>query len=384
MPTILIVHPNNIVHNPADVPYHRMRQRGHRIVLWTAAPWGDLHKYYQSHGLEAHAVERAPWRGPARHAFYARELGRFLAQHPADIVFSHLQPMNFVAVLARVARLTRTPVIAFRHHATALHLAPPELQAVGRSRKTQAIDLFLNRFAEHIVTPGQGVRDITIREGADPAKVSVIPYAYDFEGMQRSVDAARVAELRAEFPARLRLMAVMRFVPMKRHPLVIETLAELRRRGHDVNLTLLDRGPDLERIQALVRQQGLEDRVRFVGYTREVLAHLASADLVLCPSLEDASNSVIKEAGLMRRPVVVVQGVGDFDDYLRDRDNGFLVPSHSFVSRAVEAAEGLLDGSIDAAALGSRLEQAVRARFTISDEIVAMYEALLPTARPTT
>jgi glycosyltransferase involved in cell wall biosynthesis len=380
--TILVLSPNNVVHSPVDVPLLKLRDRGHRIALWTAAPFGDLHRHYVANGLEAHAVEVHPWPGPARHAFYARELGRFLTRSPVDIVFTHLQPMNFAAVLARVTRLSRVPTIVFRHHAAAFHLASPELRAVAGSRKTRIIDAFLHRFAEHIVTPGTGVRDLAIREGADPAKVSVIPYAYDFDQMQRSVDLRRVAALRAEFPARLRLLVVMRFVPMKRHSLAIDVLAELVRRKHDVNLTLLDRGPELEKIQGMVARLGLTDRVRFVGFSKEVLAHLAAADFVLCPSLEDASNSVIKEAGLMRRPVAAVQGVGDFDDYIRNGDNGFLLPARSFVEGAVAAGEGLLDGSIDGDRLGRRLEQAVRARFGIQDHIVDMYEALLDHARP--
>ena len=375
--TILVAHPYNQLHTPVDVPLLRLRERGHRVVLWTAAPSGDLHRHYIAAGLEAHGVEQRPWPGPARHLFYARQLASFLARHPADIVFSHLQPMNFAAVLAHATRLSGTPVVTFRHNAVALHRATPALRAVGRSRKTRIIDGFLNRFADQIVAPGKAVRDLVIREGADPAKVSVIPYAYDFDKMQRSVDPARSAELRASFPARLRMIAVMRFVPMKRHTLLIEALAELVRRGRDVNLTLLDRGPELETIRALVDRLGLGDRVRFVGFSKEVLAHLASSDLVLCPSLEDASNSVIKEAGLMRRPVVVVHDVGDFDDYVSDGRNGFLVDGDAFVARTVAAAEGLLDGSIDAAAMGLQLEQAVRARFTIRDEILDMYQALL-------
>ena len=354
-----------------------LRDRGHRVVLWTTAPFGDLHRHYLAHGLGAHSVDAPAWPGPARYAFYARELGRFLAQHPADIIFSHLQSTNFSAVLARVTGLSKTPTIVFRHNASALHLASPELRARARSRNTRLIDAFLNRFSEHIVTPGNAVRELVIREGADPSKVSVIPYAYDFDRMGRSVDPARVAQLRSEFPARLRVISVMRFVPMKRHPLTIEVLAELVRRGHDANLTLLDRGPELERVKALADRLGMRSRVRFVGFSNEVLAHLTAADLVLCPSLEDASNSAIKEAGLVRRPAVVVRGVGDFDDYIRDGENGFTAPASEFVSRAVDAAEDLLDGTVDAGEMGRRLEAAVRARFTVGDEIVDLYEALV-------
>jgi glycosyltransferase involved in cell wall biosynthesis len=375
--TILVVYPNNIVHTPTEVPMLWLRDRGHRVVLWTTAPQGDLHRHYAAHGLEAYGVEAAPWRGPARYGFYARALGRFLAEHPADVIFSHLQSTNFSAVLARITGLSKTPTVVFRHSASALHLASPELRARARSRNTERIDRFLNRFSEHIVTPGRAVRELVIREGADAGKVSVIPYAYDFDHMGRAVAPERVAEIRAAFPARLRMIAVMRFVPMKRHPLAIETLAELVRRGHDVNLTLLDRGPELEAVQALVARLGLQSRVHFVGFSREVLAHLTAADLVLCPSLEDASNSAIKEAGLARRPVVVVRGVGDFDDYVRDADNGFVAEASDFVGRAVLTAEGLLDGSIDAAAVGRRLDEAVRARFTVRDEIVDMYERLI-------
>ena len=37
-------------------------------------------------------------------------------------------------------------------------------------------------------------------------------------------------------------------------------------------------------------------------------------------------NNVVKEMGLLKKTVVVCENVGDFDDYIIDSVNGFLIP----------------------------------------------------------
>jgi glycosyltransferase involved in cell wall biosynthesis len=52
---------------------------------------------------------------------------------------------------------------------------------------------------------------------------------------------------------------------------------------------------------------------------------LSAADLIVHPSITEASSSLIKEAGLVNKPVIVCSGVGDFDQYIEHDKNGYLI-----------------------------------------------------------
>jgi len=85
-----------------------------------------------------------------------------------------------------------------------------------------------------------------------------------------------------------------------------------------------------------VRNLGLADYVFFPGYVDNVLEHLAASSFVLHPSISEASCVSIKEAGLAQRPVIVCRGVGDFQEYITDFENGFLVDESNYIAEASE------------------------------------------------
>ena len=77
----------------------------------------------------------------------------------------------------------------------------------------------------------------------------------------------------------------------------------------------------MNRVQSLK----LTDRVFHIDYTDKVLNYMAASDLLLNPSLSEASKSSVKEMGFAGKAAVVCSGIGDFDDYITHKENGFLI-----------------------------------------------------------
>lgn len=377
MARILIYYPRNVKNTPIDFPLLELQRRGHQLLHLTMDPPGNLHQHYTHIGVPAAATEGKPWPGPLRYIWHAYKLGKAARRFCPDIVFSHLQEANIVAVFAQQMGWLPMPLVVFRHSGTAIHLAPPELARTVPLAE-HIFDRFLNRFAKRIIVPGEGVRQLMLREGTDARKVSIIPYMYDFNAMKGSFSQADVAAIRAAHPAQLLLVSTMRFVPFKRHIVLLDLMQRLVAQHLPVRLVLLDVGPEWEPMKQRARELGIDAAVDFVGRKPNVLPYLAAADLVLHPSLTDASNSVVKETGLVGTPAIVVTGVGDFDDYFVDGENGFLVPTDQFAEAAEHAVKGILNGSIDYRQMGKRLGQAVLAKFSIRSDVVDLYEALLP------
>lgn len=88
--------------------------------------------------------------------------------------------------------------------------------------------------------------------------------------------------------------------PRKRVDLVIETIAELVKKGREVELSIAGGGPDLRRLERLVRDRGVGKQVRFLGHVpREELSRLMAESQVFLFLSEKPSErlpNVVKEA----------------------------------------------------------------------------------------
>ncbi len=84
----------------------------------------------------------------------------------------------------------------------------------------------------------------------------------------------------------------------------------------------------------------------------------------------------MKEAGLLKKAVVVCKGVGDFDDYLDHGINGFLVNPNTFAEETAPLIRQLYHHPEEINNLGTRLSQSVRDRFSLNDKVVDLYENL--------
>jgi len=87
-------------------------------------------------------------------------------------------------------------------------------------------------------------------------------------------------------------------------------------------------------LEAQVRALNLTEKVFLPGHVGNVLDYMLASDYLLHPSLLESSCVVIKEAGLAERPVIVCEGVGDFDAYIESNVNGFLIPTKNFEDEA--------------------------------------------------
>lgn len=125
----------------------------------------------------------------------------------------------------------------------------------------------------------------------------------------------------------IRLLWVRTFHPIYHPQMAILTLAALRERGFDAELTMAgqDRGLEME-CRRLASARGLEERVRFAGFLdlkakqREFQSH----DIYLHTNRVDNTPVTLIEAGAFGLPVVATD-VGGVRDLLGDR--GLLVPS---------------------------------------------------------
>jgi D-inositol-3-phosphate glycosyltransferase len=202
---------------------------------------------------------------------------------------------------------------------------------------------------------------------ADPARIEIVPPGVDhelfFPGDQA---AARAALGLGDGPV---LLFVGRIQPLKGADVAVRTLAALERRDATLLVVGGPSGPDgpaeLRRVRAVVAEEGLGERVRFVPPQRheDLPNYYRAADVCLVPSRSESFGLVALEAAACGTPVVAA-AVGGLCTLVVDHHTGYLVDGRDPAVYA-ERVDALLRRTDVASAMG-RAAASVAQRYSWS------------------
>ena len=321
---ILLFYPPNKRSVAIETLCRAVKEAGHEILVLTLSERGSFHETVEKMGIETftHVVPRKPsWKFFTRHI---RNLVAFCKQHQVDFVWSHLQEANLVALLAQP--FLKAKVIAFRHHAeSAFYAEMGSKFGMQRNKNEVRIDKMVNRLARKIIIPSSGVwYSMEKYEGCNMSKVRMIPYIYDFTTYPEP-DAEKVKEIRDQFACNLVLIMVSRMIAAKQHMPVFEIVKKLVDEGLSAKMIVMDDGPLRPVLEGFIQKNNLNDHIFLTGFREDFVNYMAAADLLIHPSLTEASNNVVKEMGLLQKGVAVCRNVGDFNDYITEDRNGYFL-----------------------------------------------------------
>ena len=115
------------------------------------------------------------------------------------------------------------------------------------------------------------------------------------------------------------------FRPLKRVGDAVRALAIISQ-TRPAALVLVGDGPERAAVEALARELGVADRVRFLGLLPRFAELLARSDLFVLPSETESFGLAALEALASGVPVVA-SAVGGIPEVVRDRETGLLVPA---------------------------------------------------------
>jgi lipopolysaccharide/colanic/teichoic acid biosynthesis glycosyltransferase/glycosyltransferase involved in cell wall biosynthesis len=236
-------------------------------------------------------------------------LALWVRRAPADVVVLHEpNPMALVAyALARPA----APLIVWFHSEVI------RAQWKYRLFYQPLLDWVLRR-ASRVIVSAPPMQDVPAL-AAHRDKVAVIPYGLDPAGYEPGAEPSRDPQ------AQPTLLFVGRLVPYKGVDVLLRAMA-----GVPASLVLVGDGPLRGSLEALARQLGLQDRVRFLGRVSddERLDWYRRADVFVLPSVtrQEAFGMVQVEAMLCGRPVVSTDLPTGVPWVNRDGESGLVVP----------------------------------------------------------
>jgi len=239
---ILVYYPDNKRSVAVETLIRTIVDAGYEVIVLTLTARGPFHEELEKKGIRtlSHVlVRKNAWTYFYKHS---RFLARFCKKEGINIVLSHLQDANFIAVLSSL--FLKAKVTTFRHHDESSFFAEyGERVRLKRNKKEVLIDWFINRFSKKIVVLSEHVKESMIRhERCSEKKIVVCPLIYDFS-MYPLPEPAVVYEVRQAHPCNLLLLMVSRFISTKQHLPVFEVVSGLIKEGLSIKIIALDEGP---------------------------------------------------------------------------------------------------------------------------------------------
>ncbi|HEY6504865.1 MAG TPA: glycosyltransferase family 4 protein [Chitinophagaceae bacterium] len=343
-----------------------LAKNDHEVYLLTHAPEGDLHRNVQQYGVKTFSCN-IPVGGLRNYYKHVRFLSNFIRKHKIAVVFAHLQAAGFIAGLTRLT--TRFKFYYVRHN-TDEHF-------LGKNRNAAIINWLSAKLASTIIAPSEKVyKYLTQSEKITPSKIIRVNYGYNFSQYLQTDRLGKAADIRDTYACKMLVVSVARLIPVKRHLLMFDVIKRMVNNGLDVKFICLSDGVYRPVLEEYISSNNLDQHFFLLGNQRNVFDYLEASDVFFHLSETEASNSSLKEAGFCKIPAIACNDVGDFDDYIENGVNGFLVDKADPVEPSLQALTTLYNDPALRKNLGENLYNTVVKEFSI-EKVVPLYNKLL-------
>jgi glycosyltransferase involved in cell wall biosynthesis len=301
-------------HAPALADF--LSRRGHDVQVVTTATAEPARRPYP--------VRWASRRSPLRHVRAALLVRK--GARRADVVYA----TSMIRRAAIGSRLARRPLVAKLVSDEVFERATRSGRYAGtldefqrerggpRVRFLRASRTAALKGARHVFCPSGYLRDVALRWGIDPDRVSVLPNpAPEIPCMPSREQLREELELDGNV-----LVFAGRLGPQNALGVALQALVSTP----DVTLVVAGEGPDRDALERRAGELELDGRVRFLGgVPREVVLRLfRAADASLLPSAWENFPHTVVESLAVGCPVIAT-AVGGVPEVVRDGENGLLV-----------------------------------------------------------
>lgn len=236
----------------------------------------------------------------------AFRLAALLRKHRIDVVHAHhFEPCLVAAAAVTLCRGVR--LVVGRHYSDAIYLH------TGGWRRTVllALESWVNRRACRVVAPSSMIGEILAQQGVAAAKIATIPYGFDTQ-KYGAVPSETVASYRAELgiEGKISVGTFGRLYSDKGHRFVLDALPAILEVVPSLRYFIVGEGAERTNLERQVSDLGLANAVTFLGWRHDVTELMASVDVVLQPSLQEAFSQSMVEALFAGRPLIITNVSG--------------------------------------------------------------------------
>jgi glycosyltransferase involved in cell wall biosynthesis len=280
--------------------------------------------------------------------------------------------------IARLARATGAEVIHTQLSTAALwgsvagRLAGVPVVAHVRALNSKTCYLLANR----VIAISHAVKRHLEAQGMRGARIDVVYTGLDPERYGTLLPRA-AAKVRLGITANRPTVGVVAHLTVKKgHAPFLEAAARVAERHPEALFLFLGEGSERDALEARVRQLGMKESVRFLGFHADVLPFYAAMDVVVLPSIAgEGLPRTLLEASFLGIPIIGTELSG-VPEIIAEGETGFVVPPGAVTPMAERMAQLLEDASLRER-MGAAGAARIRERFTVPAMVagtVASYE----------
>lgn len=247
-------------------------------------------------------------------------INQIIRSEKYDLVHTHLIHADIHLALVKLLLHRKLKVVSTKHGYDNAFTARHGFNA---DKQTLTPYFMVSRFAENRMTKSftitNSLRNFFIQTGlTTPGKMSTIHYGFDFTPPDLSWVEDRFRLFERQF------VIAGRLVRFKGHRFVVEAMPEIIRQNPDAGLVIVGSGELEAELKAMVSHLHMNDYVRFVGYSNEVVKWMYNSQVVCVPSISEGFGVVLLEAFNCSKAVVAFD-VPACNELMEHNKTGLLV-----------------------------------------------------------
>jgi glycosyltransferase involved in cell wall biosynthesis len=225
-----------------------------------------------------------------------------------DVVHTH---QSKAGVLGRLAARGRARAIVHTVHMPSFGSA----YVAPASRAFLAAERYCAQFTDRIVTVGEEVREKYLAAGiGSPGQYAVVRSPIEIDRFTALRDASEADRRRWREELRVRdgrrvVITIGALDRRKRQRLILEQSARVLQ-SMDAMLLVAGEGPELRALERRAAELRLGDRVRFLGFTEDIVPLLGTADALVHAAETEGVSQTLVQAMAAGVPVVATEAEG--------------------------------------------------------------------------
>lgn len=316
-----------------------MRDRGHTLAV-VSRPGARILDRAKEAGFETFVVDM---RGAIDLPALLR-LRSVMKRFQADIVNTHSGRDTQLAGMAARTLLNRPRIVRTRHLALPI-----------TSKFTYGV------LPDHVVTVSKFVENYLVEAGVPRDGITTIPTGVDFSRYDRATVQGNLREELGLAADTLLVGTVAILRAKKGHADILDAAPEVLRRFPNAHFVFAGDGPQTDNLKVRIAADGLEGRIHLLGLRRDVTNVLASLDVFVLPTHQEALGTAFIEAGAMGLPAVA-SNVDGVPEVILEGKTGYLVPAHDGKA-LIEPISRLLADPVLRQSMGANATEFVRRKF---------------------
>ncbi len=302
---------------------------------------------------------------PLHHAYYLH-LGRQIIEAieregGVDLIHGHFVTPNRFAVTYAAAYYNIPCTVTAHAHEI---FSPPNLRRLKQ---------VCSRF-DHMIVPSEYNKQYLRKEIGIDTDMSVVPATTDVKKFEPSEGCISG-----------RLLTIGRLVEKKGYKYSIDAVANLIKRGYDVEYHIIGTGEQKDSLIDRVKQKGIEEHVEFLGHVPDdkLQEELHEAELFILPCIiasngdRDVAPVALKEA-MATKTACISTTISAIPELITDGHDGLLVKPNN-TPALTNAITELLDNPDRRQELAANGRKTVQTQFDISnsvDDLVKVFSSI--------